>query len=334
MDCKAFVLTALMTVSFSNIVFAAPTMIQEEAKTIYTVSESGLLTKENTVSIEATELRNACYDGDVLYSGIVEDNTDIYLFENGYPVLYVEGSDGYHFSDNYGKETEYREDIVEAFRDSCMYYEKEVKADTSIYTTTDIRDFHTLIQMISDKYSNVIYPADMSTLIETSINERHGTKTYSLNITSSEKIREFKRNFQKTNKFLDDFNSIFTGNETEKEICIKINNFIKENFEYDYEKADAILNGVQNTTTISDVILGDGKIICYDYSNLYIFLCELKGIKTTMCRGMVDEIEHSWNKQEIDGEILYTDVTFNDANNENNYLLISYEQISFDHIFF
>ena len=334
MNCKAFVLTALTAMAFSNVVFAAPTMIQEEAKMIYTVSESGLLTKENAVSIEATELRNVCYDGDVLYSGIVADNNDIYLFENGYPVLYEKGLDGYHFFDNYGKETEYREDIVEAFEDFCMYYEKEEKADTSIYTTTNIRDFHTLIQMISDEYSNAIYPADMSTLIETSVNERHGTKTFSLNITSSEKIKEFKKDFRKTNKFLDDFNSVFTGNETEKEICIKINDFIKENFEYDYEKADTILNGVQNTTTISDMILGDGKIVCFDYSNLYIFLCELKGIKTTMCLGMVNGIVHSWNKQEIDGETLYIDVTFNDAYNENNYLLISYEQISLDHIFF
>lgn len=321
---------------FSSInVFADPVI---ETKTIpgtYSIAAGGLLTDENKQYASLTEEKNVCYDNGVPYTGEIESNGSLFYFYNGNTVSYQLKEDGYHFYDSYGIETEYREDLVSALQTFQNYYELNQKSESPIYETDNLRDFYTLINMIGDCYSNEAYRGNLSNLIESTFYETEGKTIYCLNITSGEALQAFKENLKESQEYLNQFYSIFAENESKKEICEKVNNFIKANYDYNYEKAWKLTyENYQNTTTVSDMVLDEDSIICVDYANLYQFLCNLKGIETEVCYGTANGGGHAWNKQTIDGVDYYTDVTFNDTAYTDDWLLISKNKIMKDHVFY
>ena len=334
MKLKLLLLTGIMTLSTSFLSFAEPVLTEQVMHYTYSVSENGLLNNSNKKSFSYEHLTNKCTDNDVPFTGEVIFNNQKYYFENGYPEAVVLKEDGYHFYDYFGVETEYRNDLVTACDTFLDFYNRNQRSDNPIYQTSNIRDLFTLINMIQKKCSNNIYSAGLNNLIETSCYEESGNTLYSLNITSPENIRLYKDKLSQTDEFLKEFYSIFNGNETEREICTKTNNFIKNKFDYNYEKANEVINGGRNVTGISDMASGENLIICQDYADLYKFLCELKGIDTEICYGTSTGIAHAWNRQLIDGKELYTDVTFNDTAYSNNWLLISKDKILMDHTFY
>jgi len=114
---------------------------------------------------------------------------------------------------------------------------------------------------------------------------------------------------------------VVTPNMSDREIAVAMNNYLCAILTYD--------NSYSSYTTVS--ALTSGRAICQGYANAYWRLMNAAGIPTDYVRGYANGGRHGWNRCLIDGVYYYVDVTWNDSLGNNNYLLISYDQISRDH---
>lgn len=88
-----------------------------------------------------------------------------------------------------------------------------------------------------------------------------------------------------------------------------------------------------NYYTIKDAI-ANNRGRCQGYANAFKCIMERLGIPTVYVRGTANGGNHAWNRSEINGVYYYTDVCWNDegSNSTKKYLLVSYEEISKDHL--
>ena len=113
----------------------------------------------------------------------------------------------------------------------------------------------------------------------------------------------------------------------------------------DWDKAIAINNYLCNfvtydyTYTYRSTVdtLAYGTAVCQGYANAYKKMMEAVGIPTDYVSGYawngVEWGRHGWNRVLIGGQYYYVDVTWNDSTYApNEYLLISYDEISYDHV--
>ncbi len=108
------------------------------------------------------------------------------------------------------------------------------------------------------------------------------------------------------------------------EVAIAINNYLCATCTYD--------DSYSNYSAYSILTTGTG--VCQAYANAYWRLMNAAGIQTDYVSGYSNTGgSHGWNRCLINGQYYYVDVTWNDStNNWGKYLLISYDEISRDHI--
>lgn len=108
--------------------------------------------------------------------------------------------------------------------------------------------------------------------------------------------------------------------------AIALNNYLCNTMEYDYSHT--------HRSTYDAIAYGIG--VCQGYANAYKKLMCAAGVETDYVAGIgftgSGSGSHGWNRSLIDDVYYYTDVTWNDGLRDNIYLLISYEEISRDHL--
>lgn len=81
--------------------------------------------------------------------------------------------------------------------------------------------------------------------------------------------------------------------------------------------------------------LAYGTAVCQGYANAFKKMMEAAGVPTDYVSGQgwtgSEWGSHGWNRVLIDGTYYYVDVTWNDCLGRNDYLMIGYEQMSYDH---
>ena len=120
----------------------------------------------------------------------------------------------------------------------------------------------------------------------------------------------------------------------EKELFF--HDYICENTEYDSDAA-ADLTGVNPDSMTVYGALVCGKAICEGYSKAMQVLCKKAGIPCGVVYGETDDVAHMWNIIELDGELYYLDVTFDDSLSEftmHVYFNLTKEQISKSRVFY
>ena len=110
-----------------------------------------------------------------------------------------------------------------------------------------------------------------------------------------------------------------------------------------FQKALAINNYLCMTMTYDDSLthcstydaLAYGTGVCQGYANAFKKLMCAAGVPTDYVSGYAwtgeDWGRHGWNRSLINGVYYYTDVTWNDCLEENDYFMISEQQMTNDH---
>lgn len=114
---------------------------------------------------------------------------------------------------------------------------------------------------------------------------------------------------------------------TDREKLIYLNNRLIQICDYD--------DNLQNYTAYDALI--NCSSVCDGYAKAYYSLCTASGFPCKLYYGATNNSaysNHAWNSVYVDGEWLYVDPTWNDADNKdkrNNYLLISKEEMDKEH---
>ncbi len=116
-----------------------------------------------------------------------------------------------------------------------------------------------------------------------------------------------------------------TANMTATQKAIAVNDYLCELLTYDYTYT--------HRSTFD--ALAYGVVVCQGYANAYKKLMDAAGVPTDFIGGQGwtgrEWGSHGWNRVLIDGQYYYVDVTWNDSLGTNKYLLMTYDQISYDH---
>ncbi len=113
-----------------------------------------------------------------------------------------------------------------------------------------------------------------------------------------------------------------TSNTSQREAIVKINNYICEQkyYQYDSSKRDG---------STYHSMFGDNGV-CHNYAVAFQVLCLTAGIECHYYSSST--MNHAWNKVYFsDGSYYWVDVTWNDSETPNRYLLITTEQLLKDH---
>lgn len=125
------------------------------------------------------------------------------------------------------------------------------------------------------------------------------------------------------NKVSEIIEEIITGNMTEREKELAINQYLCDTIVYD---EDALLNAEEHGYMYTDEEFKDsftaygalinGKCVCAGYAAAFKLLAEEAGLEAIVVTGFLNgSLAHAWNKIKIDGEWQIVDVT----NNDNEY---------------
>ena len=126
-------------------------------------------------------------------------------------------------------------------------------------------------------------------------------------------------NWLENDKFTKLIDEITLQAETDSEILQSIYNYMIENFNYDYEKANLVdTNYLPNI----DLLLTTSKGICYDYSAILSAALRYKGVPAKLIKGNTTFLEeyHSWNEVLINDEWVTIDTTIDTYYNEYNFI--------------
>jgi len=120
---------------------------------------------------------------------------------------------------------------------------------------------------------------------------------------------------EKTTQILNDIEEYRGLSELEK--ALKINEYIIENAEYDYDEYHQVVeNNGYGGNDINHSIIGfitTGKIVCDGYSSTFHWLMNYLDVTTICQNGRVNGVSHEWNKILIDGKWYNVDVCWNDT---------------------
>lgn len=107
------------------------------------------------------------------------------------------------------------------------------------------------------------------------------------------------------------------GNETSsRKKAYLIYRWITRNIEYDYAKAEQIVNNPDGVASGSIVAFNTRKGICFDYSSLYVSMCRAAGLKVRLVTGQgysgTNWGDHAWNQVYCpeEGRWINVDTTF------------------------
>lgn len=99
---------------------------------------------------------------------------------------------------------------------------------------------------------------------------------------------------------------------TSKGKAFLIYEWVSNNIEYDFEKAEQISENPRGIQSGAIVAYKTGKGICFDYSSLYIAMCRAAGLKVRMVTGLaysgMSWGDHAWNQVYIDEEDRWVNV--------------------------
>ena len=129
-----------------------------------------------------------------------------------------------------------------------------------------------------------------------------------------------------------------TNNLSSKELQVynkvyEIVNSIVDKDDSDYNNAKALHDYIINTTKYvhadddktSYGALINGKAVCTGYSEAYWLLCNASGIPCRIITGSAGGENHQWNIIYVDGQWLYTDVTWDDPVSQDSKDILTYE---------
>lgn len=127
-------------------------------------------------------------------------------------------------------------------------------------------------------------------------------------------------------KYLTDVANQFRHIESDRDKVIALNDWMIEQFEYDYSEKNSTIKALIDTKTGT----------CLPYSAMFKRICNKMGIQCDIIQGTAQSNigigRHAWNRVYIDGVAYYNDTCWNDTSRRSqDYLLISLEQISKDH---
>lgn len=106
---------------------------------------------------------------------------------------------------------------------------------------------------------------------------------------------------------------------TDYEKVLKINNFICDSFDYD----DAYVNGAKDKSPTLQIAFDDRSFICGNYTVLFNDLLNRVGIQSRIVLGWGSNNEpHAFNLVKIGSKWYWSDVTWNDSTESNNFLLV------------
>ena len=79
-----------------------------------------------------------------------------------------------------------------------------------------------------------------------------------------------------------------------------------------------------------------GTAVCQGYANAFKKMMEAAGVPTDYISGKgwtgAEWGSHGWNRVLVDGTYYYVDVTWNDCVGSNAYFMMTYEQMSQEHV--
>jgi len=92
------------------------------------------------------------------------------------------------------------------------------------------------------------------------------------------------------------------GCETDLEVVTAVFDYVRDNIEYDKDKADVLKNQTGYIPN-PDETLATGKGICYDYASLTAAMLRANGIPTKLITGNVSNgVYHAWNMVWLENE--------------------------------
>lgn len=103
-------------------------------------------------------------------------------------------------------------------------------------------------------------------------------------------------------------NDLAKGKRDSQEVVQAIYEYIVSNIDYDYTKMDKLSS---DYIPDIDLVLKDGKGICYDYSALFAAMLRSQGIAAKLVKGYRDGINvyHAWNEVYLNGNWKIIDTT-------------------------
>ncbi|MCM8711658.1 transglutaminase-like domain-containing protein [Clostridium sp. SYSU_GA19001] len=129
----------------------------------------------------------------------------------------------------------------------------------------------------------------------------------------------------KSNEIIDRFAKEITKNsQTTNEKAKVLYNWIGSNIDYDYEKAERVLNNDLSVKSGAIPTFQTRKGICFDYASLYIAMARANGLKARIITGEgfngVSWVSHAWNQVYIseEGKWINVDPTFYKGGNYFN----------------
>lgn len=116
-------------------------------------------------------------------------------------------------------------------------------------------------------------------------------------------------------------------NMSDYEKAVTVAKYLQHLVSYDYTDQ----TGFAAHTTMG--ALQNRLAVCQGYANAYSNMMRMCGIECNYVRGTANGGNHGWNKLIIGGVEYYTDVTWNSCLNNQRYLMISFDQMSQDHLY-
>lgn len=194
-----------------------------------------------------------------------------------------------------------------------------------------MKEWHAFEDLIRQSLSNTLVWAGQENIL--SARPKENGKIV-LSMYDEETVNRFRNELAATEAFLAEIDQRVETANTQRDIVVIVNQFICEKLEYNYElleKWDNIsLEEKEHYNELAAVVYGTGTV-CAGYSNLFKLLCERYGIQTENLRSK--DRNHAWSANLIDGQWLYTDATWNDIVGNNNWLLLTREEMQKTHEF-
>lgn len=119
----------------------------------------------------------------------------------------------------------------------------------------------------------------------------------------------------KSNVEIDSFTKeLVGGKKSDMEKAKAIYTWIGTNIEYDYNKADRILNNDFSEKSGAIYAFEQKTGICFDYSCLYVAMARATGLEVRLVTGEgfngMSWVSHAWNEVKVDGKWVNVDTTF------------------------
>lgn len=139
-----------------------------------------------------------------------------------------------------------------------------------------------------------------------------------------------------TNKTLEAIKEIApTLKDKDSDLVRKVNRHVRKTYKYDMDYY--INHGLEGYSTPINVeqILNEenNMLVCHGYATIFSYYCNHLGVRTEYIKGYINggDDYHAWNRSLVNGEWLYTDVTWNSSGNTDRYLMLTENKMDYYH---